>query len=158
MSSVVRYVLIRTIIMIFGIIAVIVIIYRKKPIVRWDRYPKEKQTSVRKIAVKADRIIYVIMAAMALFMFVYGVIPAALDIPAAIKKEYKSISGTVVGWSLARKERRELRGVRIEDEKTKEIKYIYVVTYGIHQGDYMNVTYLPHTRVGLIEEHITYEE
>lgn len=158
MSSVVRFVLIRAIIVIIAVIAVAVTIYKKKPIVRWDRYPKEKQASVRKTAVKVDRIIYVIMAAMVLFMFIYGVIPAALDIPAAIKKEYKSISGTVVGWSLARKERRELRGVRIEDEKTKEIKYIHVVTYGIHQGDYMRVTYLPHTRVGLIEEHITYEE
>lgn len=108
--------------------------------------------TMRKLIRKRKGKIVIGLLAVLLALCLYGSGVAILDLPYLVNGELETASGRVVAYDAAGHEDvAETRGITIETEFGERIKR---TTYDtpVHQNEYVEIAYLPHTHFGIIAE------
>ena len=80
------------------------------------------------------------------------VIPFSMDLPAMITNNYQYVCGTVT--SKAYNSRYSDRIIKVQDENTQEIISVECDYSKAHKGDYVEIKYLKHTKMGVVVKHV----
>ena len=99
-----------------------------------------------------DMSLKVLIAPVAVFCFIYFVVPFSLDIPDIINDNFQQVSGTVLTKAYSSRDSERL--IRIADEKTGEEISVSVFYDRADKGDYIEVKYLKHSKSGVVVKHV----
>ena len=126
-------------------------VLRKKRWVRWERAARDMKDFIKRNEKRINAISKVIVGIFLIPSFFGITVPAVIDLPNVINKNYLQSEGIVTSWDYSDEDKNEIRCIGITDEDGNEI-FITVYSKGIHKGDYLQVTYLPISKYGAIEE------
>lgn len=130
----------------------LVSVFRKTRWFRWEKAGPDMRAIIKRNE-KTLNIISKTVAGLALsFLFAYLVFPAMQDFPHVMAEDYETAEGTVVDWDFSDEEHRKMRSVGIVEPETGEEIHAVVYSEGIYEGEYLKVTYLPHSRYGIAEK------
>ena len=137
------------VVVIFSVVYLI-FVKKKKRWIKWEKLSLDVQQTVKRNEKKINRGITIFFAISLLFMYIVRVVPAIMDIPNVVYDNYLMAEGRVVSWDYSRENKIEERSITILDSKTKKEVTVIVYSYGIREGDYIEVMYLPHSKLGTI--------
>lgn len=101
----------------------------------------------------------VIVFAIILMAFLISFSKIVMDLPYMLKQDFSSVTGVVVGQNASgRDDVYEDRGFELQDLKTGEILTLQVNYTPIRKGEYYEVLYLPHTKIGTIVRKLRKDE
>lgn len=125
---------------------------KKKRWIQWEKTSLDMRKTIRKHEKGINRFIRIFIGGGLAFLYVVRIIPAMIDIPNAIHKNYLYAEGEVVGWNLSRENSKKERAIAIIDSKTNEEISLTLYSYGIKKGEYIEVIYLPYSKYGVVKE------
>ncbi|MCL2812149.1 MAG: hypothetical protein FWD25_09740 [Clostridia bacterium] len=89
----------------------------------------------------------ILILAVSATMIVLGIIPSIRDFPHIINQSYPVVKGPALTQALTNDAR--TKSVKIQDIVTGEIVHLqFYYRKQIHKGDILEVSYLPHTKLG----------
>lgn len=130
----------------------LVSVFRKTRWFRWEKAGPDMRAIVKRNEKKLNIISKTVAGLALAFMFAYLVFPAMQDFPHVMAEDYETAEGTVVDWDFSDEEHRKMRSVGIVEPGNGEKIHVVVYSEGIHEGEYLRVTYLPHSRYGVAEK------
>ena len=126
-------------------------ILKKKRWVRWERSARDMKDFIKRNEKRINTISKVIVGIFLIPSFLGTTVPAVIDLPNVINKNYLQSEGSVTSWDFSDENKNKIRCIGITDKNGNEI-FVTVYSKGIHKGDYLKVKYLPVSKYGTIEE------
>lgn len=126
-------------------------VLKKKRWVRWERAARDMKDFIKRNEKRINAISKVIVGIFLIPSFFGTTVPAVIDLPNVINKNYLLSEGIVTSWDYSDEDKNEIRCIGITDKDGNEI-FVTIYSKGIHKGDYLKVTYLPISKYGTIEE------
>ena len=115
-------------------------VLKKKRWVRWERAARDMKDFIKRNEKRINTISKVIVGIFLIPSFWGTTVPAVIDLPNVINKNYLQSEGIVTSWDYSDEDKNEIRCIGITDKDGNEI-FVTVYSKGIHKGDYLRVTY-----------------
>lgn len=133
-------------------ICYLISVFRRTRWFQWERTASDMQAIIKRNEKKLNFISKTAVGLVLVFLFAYMVVPAVQDFPHVMSEEYETAEGTVADWDFSDEDHRQMRSIGIVEAGTGEKFHAVVYSEGIHEGEYLRITCLPHSRYGIAEK------
>lgn len=133
--------------LVLAIVCLLLAVFKKR-MIKWENAVPAKQPVMKKNEKKVNSVLRVLLLIGSVVFLVFMVIPAALDIPAVLKGDYRTVSGTVIQQDHGGRDGVEKRTVQLRDHDSGDTVTVHIYDNYIDEHEQMTVRYLPFTKYG----------